>query len=61
MTKAIILQDIHQEPLKEADMVTIDGYVRGANDRPYAVAIRISDGAFGLVALHQMRAVGGSH
>lgn len=60
MTKAIILQDLHQESFKKDDRVTIDGYVRGAGGRPYAVAIRESDGIMGLVSIYQIRAIRGS-
>ena len=39
-----ISHDVHQSELKSGDTGYIDGYVNGADSRPYAVIVRISDG-----------------
>jgi len=38
-TKVKILGDVHQENAKNGDIGFIDGYVRGGDDRPYAVVV----------------------
>ena len=56
-TEAFVTQDIHQTPFRREDFGYIDGYVTAADDRPYAVFVRASDGKVDLVATHQLLAV----
>lgn len=54
-TKAMIMSNVQQSELKKWDQGYIDGYVRGADDRAYAVFVRL-DGLIDLVSLYQLRA-----
>lgn len=39
-TKIRVIGDVHQSRLKKDDIGYIDGYVRGGDDRPYAVVVK---------------------
>ncbi len=55
-TPARLSSDIHQTNLKKGDLGYIDGYVQGADGRPYVVFVRMSDGAIDLALPHQLMA-----
>jgi hypothetical protein len=55
-TRAILTGDVYQSRLKEGDKGYIDGYVRGGDERPYAVFVRDSDGLIDMVSIIQLRA-----
>lgn len=38
-TKVKVLQDVNQSEITEGDIGYIDGYVRAADDRPYAAVV----------------------
>ena len=50
-----ILQDQPQEPAKKNDVGYIDGYVRGGNDKPFAMVI-IRD-FISFVYIHDMEVI----
>lgn len=54
-TKAIIQNNVPQSDLKKNDVGYIDGYVNGADSRPYAVFVR-DDGLINLVSTTQLKA-----
>lgn len=56
-TKAVIMSNVNQSQLKQNDLGYIDGYVKGGDDRPYAVFIRWEDGVIDLVPINQLRAI----
>jgi site-specific DNA-cytosine methylase len=61
MTNAVVVKDIHQEPLEKGDVVFIDGYVRGNDGITYAVAIRVDDGVFCLAPVQSIKAIMSQH
>jgi hypothetical protein len=57
-TRVLIKQKINQTDFEEGDFGYIDGYVRGGDERPYAVVVRLRDGYIDLAMVHQLQAVG---
>lgn len=49
-TSGFLNCDIRQEPLKKGNLGYINGYVRGGNDVPCAVFVRLEDGYSGLIS-----------
>jgi len=54
-TKVKVLGDVHQEHAKKGDIGYIDGYIRGACDRPHAVVV--IGKKFSLVPLYMLEAI----
>jgi hypothetical protein len=52
-TRVRIMSDVHQEAARTGDEGYVDGYVNGADGRPYAV-VAIRD-FLSLVPLHQLK------
>ncbi len=57
-TKVILLNDVPQSDFKRGDTGYIDGYVKAADSRPYAVMVRYRDGRFELVSTYVIKAQG---
>ena len=55
-TEVIATSDSHQCEIKMGDVGYIDGYVRGGDDRPYAVFVRLSDGKIDLAPAYLLKA-----
>ncbi len=55
-TFVLITGDVYQELFKAGDQGYIDGYIRGCDDIPMAIVVRISDGYIGFIPLNQLRA-----
>jgi hypothetical protein len=56
-TIVILTTTQHQCIFTEGDVGYIDGYVRGADEHPYVVVVRVSDGAVDMVSVANIRAV----
>lgn len=54
-TKVRVKYNISQEPLMEGDIGYIDGYVRAADDRAYAVVVVGSK--IGLAMVHELEVI----
>jgi len=54
-TPVILTANPYQEDLKKGDICYIDGYVRGGDDRPYAVLVRLKDGLIGHASTYQIK------
>ena len=51
-----VKNDIHQEPLKKGDIGYIDGWLRAADDRPYA-AVVVPKKYIGLAMTYQLEPI----
>lgn len=51
-----IKDDIHQEPLKKDDIGYIDGWLRAADDRPYA-AVVVPNKYIGLASAYELEPI----
>lgn len=56
-TRVILNSDETEGPLKMGDVCFVDGYVKAADNRPYAVCVRESDGLFGFLSVFQLTAL----
>lgn len=56
-TKVRLCGSPPQTQLRQDDLGYIDGYVRGANDVPLAVFVRLYDGLIDLVPINTLLAV----
>ncbi len=56
MTRVVVTEDVYQTELKKGDTGRIDGYVRMADDRGYAVVVR-DDGYIDCAPLYRLKAV----
>jgi hypothetical protein len=56
-TPAQLTSNVNQSRLREHDLGYIDGYVKAADDRPYAVFVRKGDGVIDMVPMDQIKAL----
>jgi len=57
-TNVEVLQDVYQAELKKGDIGYVDGYVQGADGRPYVVVVVPATGIIDLCMNHQLKYIG---
>lgn len=55
-TKVICVGQTHQSQILKGDTGYIDGYVQAADNRPYGIFVRFSDGVMDFVNAHDILA-----
>jgi hypothetical protein len=57
-TNIKIVSDVNQEPLRKGDIGYIDGYVQGADNRPYAVVVIPTTDVIAMCPINQLQFTG---